>query len=213
MITETITDNGINSYYFIDRLSDYLNDDEIVVTDMGTSLTCTHAAIKLKKDQKIITSTGLGEMGFGLPGAIGAALGSKKRVVLICGEGSFMMNLQELQTMKTHNIPIIILLLNNNGYLTIKHTHNALYQSAGNAEATGTDNDISFPKFENIAKCFDIDYLYVDDEKSLSRSLKINLKNVTSDLFVEIKMPVFQELIPKLAVQLDENGNMTPASL
>jgi hypothetical protein len=111
-------------------------------------------------------------MGFGIPGAVGASLASGKRVVLICGEGSLMMNLQELQTVKNLNLPIIFLMLNNSGYLTIKHTHHALYKTNGNATATDASNGVTFPNFEKIACAFDFDYQYVDDEQSFQNLLK-----------------------------------------
>ena len=79
----------VNSYWFIEQLSQHLSSDDIIVTDMGTSLTCTHATISLKNGQRLITSTGLGEMGFRLQrhwcGSWGAP---ERRVILICGEGS-----------------------------------------------------------------------------------------------------------------------------
>ena len=179
---------------------------------MGTSLTCTHATIKLKKDQRIITSTGLGEMGFGVPGAVGASLASGKRVVLVCGEGSLMMNLQELQTLKSLNLPVIILMLNNNGYLTIKHTHHALYKTDGNATATDSYNGVSFPNFEKVAYAFQFDYKLVDNEESFENLLK-DFSSFNDSIFVEIKMPGYQELIPKMAVQINEKGEMFTPSL
>lgn len=212
MVSEDYSCEGINSYFFIDKLSDYLNDDEIIVTDMGTSLTCTHAAIRLKKDQRIITSTGLGEMGFGVPGAVGASLASGKRVVLICGEGSLMMNLQELQTVQNLNLPIILLMLNNSGYLTIKHTHHALYKTNGNATATDASNGVTFPNFEKIAYAFDFDYQYVDDEQSFENLLS-KFHDINKSVFIEIKMPEYQELIPKMAVQINDKGEMFTPSL
>lgn len=212
MVNKDYSCEGINSYFFIDKLSDYLNDDEIIVTDMGTSLTCTHAAIRLKKDQRIITSTGLGEMGFGVPGAVGASLASGKRVVLICGEGSLMMNLQELQTVQNLNLPIILLMLNNSGYLTIKHTHHALYKTNGNATATDASNGVTFPNFEKIAYAFDFDYQYVDDEQSFENLLS-KFHDINKSVFIEIKMPEYQELIPKMAVQINDKGEMFTPSL
>jgi acetolactate synthase-1/2/3 large subunit len=212
MVNEDYSSEGINSYFFIDKLSDYLNDDEIIVTDMGTSLTCTHATIRLKKDQRIITSTGLGEMGFGIPGAVGACLASGKRVVLVCGEGSLMMNLQELQTVQNLNLPIIFLMLNNSGYLTIKHTHHALYKTNGNATATDASNGVTFPNFKKIAYAFDFDYEYVDDEHSFQNLLD-KFHDINKSVFVEIKMPEYQELIPKMAVQINEKGEMFTPSL
>lgn len=212
MVNEDYSSEGINSYFFIDKLSDYLNDDEIIVTDMGTSLTCTHATIRLKKDQRIITSTGLGEMGFGIPGAVGASLASGKRVVLVCGEGSLMMNLQELQTVQNLNLPIILLLLNNSGYLTIKHTHHALYKTNGNAAATDARNGVTFPNFEKVAYAFDLDYKYVHDEQSFQNLLN-KFHDINKSVFIEIKMPEYQELIPKMAVQINDKGEMFTPSL
>ena len=212
MVNEDYSSEGINSYFFIDKLSDYLNDDEIIVTDMGTSLTCTHATIRLKKDQRIITSTGLGEMGFGIPGAVGASLASGKRVVLVCGEGSLMMNLQELQTVQNLNLPIILLLLNNSGYLTIKHTHHALYKTNGNATATDASNGVTFPNFEKIAYAFDLDYQHVYDEQSFQNLLN-KFHDINKSVFIEIKMPEYQELIPKMAVQINDKGEMFTPSL
>jgi acetolactate synthase-1/2/3 large subunit len=212
MVNEDYTPEGINSYHFIEKLSDFLNDDEIIVTDMGTSLTCTHATIRLKKDQRLITSTGLGEMGFGIPGAVGASLASGKRVVLVSGEGSLMMNLQELQTVQHLNLPIIILMFNNSGYLTIKHTHHALYSSQGNATATDSKNGVSFPDFKKVALAFNYGYKYVDDKLSLENFLE-SLSSIKSSMFVEIKMPHYQELKPKMAVQINEKGEMYTPSL
>lgn len=212
MVNEDYTSEGVNSYFFIDRLSDFLNDDEIIVTDMGTSLTCTHATIRLKKNQRLVTSTGLGEMGFGIPGAVGASLASGKRVVLVCGEGSLMMNLQELQTIQSLKLPIIILMLNNSGYLTIKHTHHALYKSEGNATATDDKNGVTFPDFKKVALAFDYHYKLVDDKSSLEDLLD-SLPSIESSIFVEIKMPKYQELIPKMAVQINEKGEMYTPSL
>ena len=212
MVNEDYTSEGVNSYFFIDRLSDFLNDDEIIVTDMGTSLTCTHATIRLKKNQRLVTSTGLGEMGFGIPGAVGASLASGKRVVLVCGEGSLMMNLQELQTIQSLKLPIIILMLNNSGYLTIKHTHHALYKSEGNATATDDKNGVTFPDFKKVALAFDYHYKLVDDKSSLEDLLD-SLPSIGSSIFVEIKMPKYQELIPKMAVQINEKGEMYTPSL
>jgi acetolactate synthase-1/2/3 large subunit len=212
MVTETYSSEGINSYFFIDKMSDYLNDDEVIVTDMGTSLTCTHATIKLKKEQRLITSTGLGEMGFGLPGAVGACLASNKRVILVCGEGSLMMNLQELQTVQNLKLPIVTIMFNNGGYLTIKHTHHALYRTNGNATATDQNSGVTFPEFQKVASAFDMKYLLVDDKQSLE-NLFNDFDKINESMFIEIKMPQYQELIPKMAVQINDKGEMFTPSL
>jgi acetolactate synthase-1/2/3 large subunit len=200
--------SGINSYWFIERLSEYLSKDDIVVTDMGASLTCTHATIRIKDGQRLVTSTGLGEMGFGLPGAIGAALGAPgRRVVLIAGEGSLMMNLQELQTVQHLQLPIKIFLLNNNGYLTIKHTHNALFQSAGQASATGPQTGVSFPDFSKISPAFGLAFNRINDVEGLDGWIQ-HILATEGSVLGEVMMPEFQELIPKSSLKLRADGSL-----
>lgn len=199
---------GINSYWFIDRLSTHLQANDIIVTDMGTSLTCTHATIRLKDGQRLITSTGLGEMGFGLPGAIGAALGAPShRVILICGEGSLMMNLQELQTLSYLGLAIKIFMLNNNGYLTIKHTHNALYGSKGEAAGTSPTSGVSFPDFSKLAPAFGFEYRHIEQPEGLDEWIK-GVLNASGSVFSELAMPDFQELMPKLSLKLRTDGSI-----
>lgn len=202
------TSEGINSYWFIDRLSDCLSPGDIVVTDMGTSLTCTHATIRLKEGQRLLTSTGLGEMGFGLPGAIGAALGARsRRVVLIVGEGSLMMNLQELQTLHYLQLPIKIFLLNNNGYLTIKHTHNALFASQGDALATNPKTGVSFPDFAKIAPAFGLSFSRIADPAELDSWIQ-SILTIPGSVLAEVVMPEYQELIPKSSLKLNRDGTL-----
>jgi len=201
-----LDEEGINSYWFIEQLSKYLEKDHVIVTDMGTSLTCTHAGIKLKEGQRIMTSTGLGEMGFGLPGAIGAKLGYPDRpVVLIVGEGSLMMNLQELQTMKNLGLDIKIFIVNNNGYLTIKHTHNALYKSNGDASACGRNSGVTFPDFELVSQAFGFEFTRIKTARNLDQWIQDVLSH-TGPLVAEFAMKEFQELIPKSAVKVRPDG-------
>lgn len=208
-----LDERGINSYWFIERLSHHLDKNHLIVTDMGTSLTCTHAAIKLKYGQRIMTSTGLGEMGFGLPGAIGAALGSPdKKIILIVGEGSFMMNIQELQTLKEQNLNIKVFLLNNNGYLTIKHTHNAIYKSNGNAGACGPKSKLTFPDFGKVIEAFGFKTSRIETPRNLDQWI-LNILNSKDSIFGEIIMPEFQELIPKTTIKTRPDGSMYSSNL
>ena len=199
---------GINSYWFIERLSAALPSDAIVVTDMGTSLTCTHATIRLQAGQRLLTSTGLGEMGFGLPGAIGAALGAPGRcVVLIAGEGSLMMNLQELQTLRHLSLPVTVFLLNNNGYLTIQHTHHALFGSGGTASATGPSTGVSFPDFAGVAAAFDLTFRRTAAADGLDAWLR-DVLALPGRVLAEVVMPTFQELVPKSSLKVRPDGSV-----
>jgi acetolactate synthase I/II/III large subunit len=121
--------NFINSYRFMQLLEQNFHDDQIVVTDMGTALLSGHQVLKFKDGQRMLTSTGLGEMGFGLPGAIGASIGAGREVLCLNCDGGMMLNLQELQTIAHHKLPIKIIIFNNDGYLMIKHTQKVLIRS------------------------------------------------------------------------------------
>jgi len=115
-------DKYVNSYSFVNTLTQKLSDDEIIVTDMGTALLSGHQAGHLKENQTMFTSQGLGEMGVGLPYAIGAAFAEpNKQITCLNCDGGIMMNLQELQTIVQHNLPVKIFIFNNDGYLMIKH--------------------------------------------------------------------------------------------
>ena len=94
---------NINSFQFIGELSKNLRGNETIVTDMGTSFTCSMQSFSIKKPlkQRLFTSSGLASMGFGLPGIIGAYFAdNNKNPICLSGEGGLMFNIQELQTIK-----------------------------------------------------------------------------------------------------------------
>lgn len=139
------------------------------MTGVGTSYTGTHQVIRLKKNQRFISNIGCGGMGYGLPAAVGAALAANKRVVLIEGEGGLMMNLQELQTVVHHKLPIKMFILNNNGYLALRITQNNYFKRLGGVDKkTG----VSFPKLEKIASAFGIPFIKTDSPEKLKRDIK-----------------------------------------
>ncbi|MEO8502780.1 MAG: thiamine pyrophosphate-binding protein [Acidobacteriota bacterium] len=201
----------INSYDFIDQLSDALAPDDVIVTDMGTSLTCTHAAIRLQDGQRLVTSTGLGEMGFGLPGAIGASLGApERRVVFVGTEGSLMMNLQELQTVIHLQLPLKIFILNNNGYLTIRHTEQALF--GDRLTACSPETGVTFPDLLRLAGAFGFPTFEVDDRARCGEVIRAALAQPGA-VFCNVKMPEDQFLGPKTAVKVRPDGSLVSPPL
>ena len=203
----------INSYHFIDTLSDMLPEDAIIVTDMGTSLTCTHAAFKNKRGQTIITSTGLGEMGYGLPGAVGAAVGAKgsRPIIFIGVEGSLQMNIQELQTVIHHNLPIKIFIINNNGYLTIKHTQKSLFED-NNYSGSGPDSGVSFPDLGKLSIAYGFKHKRIYEEVELEAGISDVLGH-EGHYFCEIMMPEEQLLGPKTSFKILEDGTFVSPPL
>lgn len=204
-------DGFINSYPFMKVLNDYFKPDQIVVTDMGTALLSGHQILKCKSGQRLMTSTGLGEMGYGLPGAIGAsfAIGKGEIMCLNC-DGGMMMNLQELQTMVHHNLPIKLFIFNNDGYLMIKHTQNALFKN--NRIGVNKANGVSCPDFSKLAKAFDIPAYQIrtwdDCHKYIPEVQKHN-----GPVICEVFMHPTQLFSPKLGMQMKSDGSLVSSPL
>jgi len=196
----------INSYKFIDKLSEVLKDDQIVVTDMGTALLSGHQNLKLKKGQRLMTSTGLGEMGFGLPAAIGASFANNKsEIICLNCDGGIMMNLQEFQTVVHYKLPIKIFIFNNDGYLMIKHTQKALFK--GRYSGTDADSGVSCPDFKAVATAFNLPSYQIrswaDFDKYMPEIMAAN-----GALVCEIFMHPEQYFYPKLALAVQKDGSL-----
>lgn len=205
------TNGFINSYRFIDKLSDYFKDDEIVVTDMGTALLSGHQALKLKAGQRLMTSTGVGEMGYGLPAAIGASFARDRgEVVCLNCDGGIMMNLQELQTVVHHQLPIKIFIFNNDGYLMIKHTQKNLFQ--GRYSASNKLSGVSCPDFKKVAAAFDIPYFAINDWNELEQVMP-QVMNATTPIICDVFMDPEQYFYPKLSLAIKKDGSIVSPPL
>lgn len=186
----------VNSFYFIDLLSEKLGSDSVVVTDMGTSLTCTMQTFKTKPGQRLFTSSGFSSMGFGLPGAIGACFAQgKKKTILVTGDGGLQMNIQELQTVIHYNLPLVIFVLNNEGYLTIK-----LMQQNHFGRYVGSDpsSGLSCPDIVKLATAYGIKSERISTQEELRQRLDAILAE-PGPYICEIIMPAEQPLIPRVS--------------
>jgi acetolactate synthase-1/2/3 large subunit len=177
-----------------------------VVTDVGAGLLTGHYGLELKVNQRLITSQGLGEMGFGLPGAIGAYFAEPDaQLVCLNTDGGIMFNLQELQVINHHKIPIKLFIFNNSGYSMIKISQQNLFQSrlAGSSPESG----ISFPNFELLAKTFEMNYIKLNYKKDLNQSLKSEL-NSTGPTLIEVIMDPSQRYLPRLSTSKGLSGSL-----
>jgi acetolactate synthase-1/2/3 large subunit len=199
-------DKYVNSYSFVNKLTQQLSDDEIIVTDMGTGLLSGHQAGHLKENQTMFTSQGLGEMGVGLPYAIGAAFAEpNKQITCLNCDGGIMMNLQELQTIVQHKLPVKIFIFNNDGYLMIKHTQKLFFNGRYNSVDSSTG--IQLPEFERIAYGFKIPYVRIDKIEDLDG---MDL-NYNSPVIIEVFMDPEQNFIPKVkGVILEDESIFAP---
>jgi acetolactate synthase-1/2/3 large subunit len=202
-------DGYMNSYRFMDRLNKCFKDDQIVVTDMGTALLSGHQVLKIKAGQRLMTSTGLGEMGFGLPGAIGASFAlDRGEVVCLNCDGGMMLNLQELQTIAHHQLPIKIFIFNNNGYLMIKHTQRALFKS--NNIGTDRASGVSCPDYDKIGRAFGFPTYQIRQWSECDTVLS-EIMSQKGPLICEVFMHEDQLFSPKLSLAVgDDNSLISP---
>jgi acetolactate synthase-1/2/3 large subunit len=190
-----------NSYTFIDKLSKAWPDNYTIVTDMGTALLSGFYGFNIKSNQKMFTSLGLGEMGYGLAAAVGAGFGSNPVLCLNC-DGGMMMNLQELQTIKTFNLPVKIIIFNNDGYLMIKHTQKMLFQN--HKTCVDKNTGVELPDYKKIAMAFDYEY-FTDDKMD-------DFIKYEGQAIMEVFMNPEQEFIPKVR-GIKQNDNSIKAGL
>ena len=196
----------VNSYHFTSVLAPALADNEIIFTGVGTSFTGTLQCINLKRDQRIHSNVGCAAMGYDLPAAIGACFAAnRQRIVLITGDGSIMMNLQELQTIVHHRLPIKIFLLNNGGYLAIKNSQNAFF--SGKLEAVDYRSGVSFPRFSEVAATFGIPHIHVYDHSDVLEKIYWTL-DMDGPRICELHMSPTQPLIPKVYAEKRPDGTL-----
>ncbi len=199
------TEERINSFYFIDVLSEKLRSDSVVVTDMGTSFTCTMQSLRMKAGQRLFTSSGHASMGFGLPGAIGACLGrGGRKTICISGDGGLQMNIQELQTLVHNQLPIILFVLNNDGYLAIKLTQqNHFGRLVGSEPSSG----VSCPDLMKVSTAYGIDCERISDADTLDARIDAILAK-PGPYICEIMMPPDQKLVPRLSSVKKPDGSI-----
>lgn len=162
---------NINSYTFVDILTNYLSEGDVIIpTASGSGFTSFHQAANIKNNQIVYTSNGFAEMGFDIPGAVGAYFATGKTVWQITGDGGYQMNIQELQTIVHHHLPIKIFILNNQGYLTIRQTQNSLFN--GIYSGSSSDSGVSFPEIKKIAKAYGIPYFKITNAKNAVSRIK-----------------------------------------
>ena len=194
----------INSFKFIDVLSKESKKNEIIVTDMGTSFTCTMQTFQTKSNQRLFTSSGLAAMGFGLPGAIGAIMANnnKKRVLCITGDGGLMFNIQEIQTALTHNLKLKLIIIDNQGYLTQKLMMKKNFKVLAGADKK---SGVIMPSFYKILKGFGVNTIILKNKNELRKKIKLLLKDDKLKAMI-VKMDPFQPLIPRYQSKINKDG-------
>ena len=197
----------VNMYEFIKALSELASEDSIVVSDAGSSYYVTSQSFTLNnKKQRYITSGAQADMGFTLPAAIGACIAANKPVIGITGDGSFQLNIQELQTIKHYNLPVKLIVWNNNGYLSIRATQNKFFN--GRKIGTDLESGISFPEVEKIANAYELPYIKINNAAELREKLS-DVISASGPVICEVMCPENQEIIPAVSAVKNDDGSMT----
>jgi acetolactate synthase I/II/III large subunit len=199
----------INPYHFAEVLFDRLAADDTVACGNATAAVVTFQAARVKAGQRIFSNAGSASMGYDLPAAIGASCADRKgRIICLAGDGSIMMNLQELQTIVHHNLPIKIMILNNRGYLSIRSTQTAFFgRMVGESGHTG----VSFPDFVEIGKGFGLPSMRITGpsfQEHLDRFLALD-----GPALADIILDGDQPFEPKVAARQLEDGRIVSSEL
>jgi acetolactate synthase-1/2/3 large subunit len=196
-----------NVYAFIKYLSSRLPENSLTAVSNGACCVVGHQAYEIQKGSRVANNSAIASMGYGLPAAIGTCIGGgRKETICLEGDGSIMMNLQELQTILTNHLPIKIFLINNNGYHSIRITQTNLFNK--NFVGIGPESDdLSFPEFKKIAEAFGYRYFSAHSNEEMKSAVDTVLK-LEGPVFTEIFTDTEQVWEPKSSTKRLEDGTL-----
>lgn len=206
-----IEHNPIEPYYFINKLTKHFDKNEVVVCGNGTAFLLPFQVGEVKDNQRYIWNSGDASMGYDLPAAIGACFANnKKNTVCLAGDGSIMMNLQELQTMIHYNLPIKLFILNNNGYISIQQTQKNFFE--GRMTACTTESGVSIPDFIKLGNAFGIKSVKIASKENLDEQIEEVLQT-EGPILCEVMLSPGYIFAPKLSAKKLDDGTMISPSL
>ena len=201
----------VNPYIFVRDLFAALPNDCTIVTGDGTAAVVTFKVADIKIGQRLFTNKGCASMGFDLPAAIGAYHANKDQpIICIAGDGSLMMNVQELQTIVGNDIPVKIFVLNNNGYHSIRQSQTNYFD--GFEVGCGPQSGVTFPNFEKLASGFSIDYTRINHKHDCAAIIEKTLASKGAVL-CEVMIDMAQLFEPRLSSRKLPDGNLVSSPL
>jgi acetolactate synthase-1/2/3 large subunit len=199
----------LNPYYFIEQLSPRLAADDVIVCGNATSCIVPFQTLRLRKNQRLISNSGSASMGYDLPAAIGVAFARpEKRVICLAGDGSIQMNIQELQTVAHHHLPLKIFVLNNSGYLSMRMTQSSFFgRLTGESAASG----VSLPDMVKVACAYGIPSIRIDRQSQFSQ---IDLALAADGpALIDVVLDPQQEFEPRSRARELPDGRMVSPNL
>jgi acetolactate synthase-1/2/3 large subunit len=188
-----------------------LREGEVIATGDGTACVAAFQAAHVRRGQRLFHNSGCASMGYDLPAAIGSAIARPgERIVCIAGDGSIMMNLQELQTIAGYGLPVKIFILNNRGYHSIRQTQRGFFPD--NIVGCGTESGLTFPDFAKLAGAFGFPYTRCARHADLDETIAATLDGPGPTL-CEIVLDLKQPFAPRVSSKRLENGQIVTMPL
>ncbi|MDD3594278.1 MAG: thiamine pyrophosphate-binding protein [Candidatus Gastranaerophilales bacterium] len=201
----------IKAYHLVHELTKAMAENDIMVAANGSACVCLFQVGVVKEGQRIFWNSGDASMGYDLPAAIGASVAKDNgSVVCLAGDGSVMMNLQELQTIKHNNLPIKIFVINNDGYASIKQTQRNFFN--GRMTGSGSDSGVSVPDFCKLAEGFGLKSVKISKPETLAAEIK-EVLDCNEPVVCEVMVENNYSFSPKLSAKKLEDGTMISPSL
>lgn len=200
-------EGAISHFRFIDSLSRAIPADTLVSTgSSGLAVEVFYTVFRNKPGQRVFLTSGLGAMGYGLPAAIGACFANECRpMVAIESDGSLQLNIQELATMRAFNLPICLIIMNNEGYASIRNTMRNYF--SGRYVGTGPEAGLFLPDLENVAHAYGIPFMRIEDVKELDAALQQAMA-LPRPLIVDVRLTPNEALAPKVAALPQADGSI-----
>ena len=197
----------INAYHFVSSLFERLDVNDIIICGNASATIVPYQIGKIKFGQRMISNSGCASMGYDLPAAIGAAVAApNRRIICLAGDGSIMMNIQDLITIRNYNLNISIFIIENDGYLSIKQTQNNFF---GFEHGSSSNSGLMFPSFEYISKACDLVYHRLDSKTYRTQLDNILTKSACSQI-IEVPCDLKQEFEPRLKSRQEGEQIFTP---
>ena len=207
------TKDRVNVYAFIRYMSSLLPENSLTAVSNGACCVVGNQAYVIQKGSRMANNSAVASMGYGLPAAIGTCIaGGRRETICLEGDGSIMMNLQELQTILTNRLPIKIFLINNEGYHSIRITQSNLFSENCRVGIGEESGDLSFPEYRKIAEAFGYPYYSATNNEEMKEVVKEVLAQ-DGPVFCEIFTDTTQVWEPKSSTKRLEDGTLVSPPL
>lgn len=203
-------DERVCCYYFWKMWQECEEKDSILALGNNVASGAKLQIGKQKEKQRVIANYACGSMGYDLPAAIGAAAASGRQVVCATGDGSVMMNLQELQTIRQYDLPVNVVIFSNDGYGAIRQTCKNFF--GGEYIGCTPDSGVSFPDFKEVARTFGFDYMICRTNREVKAAIE-QMQSSHKRVILEVLQKLDDPTIPRVVSRMDENGVMQTPKL